>query len=181
MKRLLGDTRGAVMAEGVIVLPFFVILLASIIYFHRAYATKISVNSKARSCAWSYAIDGCRKSSLPEGCPIGEIGGSRTLAKVFDVGIEDGSNDDILRETSAFGDALQGVNTVGLTLIGLDEGIVAKPGESVAIPSILGGGSRSISGNYSVMCNERKKKPSDIAVDAYCSISNRLPGCPRDD
>ncbi len=181
MKRLLGDTRGAVMAEGVIVLPFFVILLASIIYFHRAYATKISVNSKARSCAWSYAIDGCRKSSLPDGCPIGEIGGSKTLEKVFDVGIEDGSNEDVLRETSAFGDALSGVNTVGLTLIGLDEGIVATPGQPVTIPSILGGGSRKIAGNYSVMCNEREKTPASIAKGAYCSISDKLPGCPTND
>jgi len=186
IRELWRDKRGAAMVEGVIVLPVFVIVLAAIIYFHRAYATKINMNSKARSCAWSYAVNGCQASSRQEGCPISEIGGERSgIFDGFGDSIEDTEQKNraaelaakVKKETGALDNVLDGANTIGLAILGLGEGIEARPSASFARPSILGGGTRTIFGSYSVMCNEQKRSPADLANAAYCSVSKSLPGC----
>lgn len=189
LQELLRDKRGAAMAEGVIVLPFFIIVLAAIIYFHRAYATKISMNTKARSCAWSYAVNGCQK-PLPDGCPVSTVGGeSKEVTDVFGMDFKNnfGTEEsekvirDIEKQKSALDSTLHGVNLVGLTILGLSEGIKTSPSQAVQKPSILGGGTHTISGDYSVMCNERNRTVKDLAIAAYCSLSNIMPGCGKND
>ena len=175
------------MVEGVIVLPFFVIVLAAIIFFHRAYATKIEMGVKARSCAWNYAVNGCQKKFLPDDCPVSKIGGkAESVADLFGGSFPDEESmrkakerrDSLSSQTSALDGMLGSANTLGLTILGLNEGIRVAPESSVAKPSILGGGEHSISANYSMMCNERNREFLEIAKSAYCDVSSALPGCP---
>lgn len=186
LSQLLNDKRGAAMVEGVIVLPLFVVVLAAVIYFHRAYASKIDMRVKARSCAWSYAANGCDKKFLPKGCPVSEIGDRpNTVSGMFGADFKESFGLDESKEVvkeidaqhGALDSALQGANAIGLGILGLSEGIKTNPSTSIGKPSILGGGEHSISGDYSVMCNERNRTVKELAVGAYCSLSSSLPGC----
>lgn len=186
LSQLLHDKRGAAMVEGVIVLPLFVIVLAAVIYFHRAYASKIDMGVKARSCAWSYAANGCQKKDLPKGCPVREIGDRpNSVSGMFGADFKESfgldESEEVVQELEtqhgALDSALQGANAIGLGVLGLSEGIKVTPSTSIGKPSILGGGKYSISGDYSVMCNERNRTVKDLAVGAYCSVSSSLPGC----
>lgn len=186
LSQLLHDKRGAAMVEGVIVLPLFVIVLAAVIYFHRAYASKIDMGVKARSCAWSYAANGCQKKDLPKGCPVSEIGDRpKSVSGLFGADFKESfgldESEKVVQELDAqhgaLDSALQGANAIGLGVLQLSEGIKVTPSTSFGKPSILGGGTHSISGDYSVMCNERNRTIKDLAVGAYCSVSSSLPGC----
>ena len=44
-RRLLTDTRGAVFAEVVVMLPFFMIVWASIFYVHKYYSSRIALGA----------------------------------------------------------------------------------------------------------------------------------------
>ncbi|MEI8255649.1 MAG: hypothetical protein WCJ30_08260, partial [Deltaproteobacteria bacterium] len=54
-RRLLRSTRGAVFAEMVVMLPFFIIVWASIIFVHKFYSDWIRAGSHAKACAWQYS------------------------------------------------------------------------------------------------------------------------------
>jgi len=173
------------MVEGVVVMPFFILLLAAVMYFHHAFAAKMQSSVKARSCAWDYSLAGCvAKTSTLKGCHIGNLtSGADALQSI-------GSDSSVSKETKdAFGHssgngdgldgALAGANRVGLAMLGLREGVVSRPSTSVRVPSLLGGGTRRISGDYSVMCNERKMSFLEIGQEAYCALGDHspMPGC----
>ena len=169
---LLRDTRGAVMAEGVIVLPIFVLTLAAIFHFHSLYAAKLDLSVKSRACAWNYSIHGCRAEFIPKGCKVDKVEGFKAMTSELDSGPFDASG-------STTDKALAGANRVGLAIMGLREGIAATHTREINRPSILGGGKRSVSANYTVMCNERDLTPLELAKAAYCSLGTRFkpPGC----
>ena len=175
------DTRGAAMVEGVIVFPLFIIVFAAVLYYHQAYSVKLERNNKARSCAWTYSVSGCKE--IPDGCPISEIGEAK-LASIDDGvdargGIFGNSGSAApSQELSGVQKAVGTGNSMLLALAGLDEGIVATPARDIEMPSLLGGATRSISGNYSVMCNEVSITPRQLLLENYCQISSDLPGCP---
>ncbi len=175
--QLLRDRRGAAMIEGVIVMPLFIAVLAAIVHLHSSYAAKLDANVQARSCAWAYSIAGCTgKTSLPKGCNVEGLGDGKNGLR--SIGSAVGMSGTPGRRAGALGTdgALAGASHVGVTLLGLREGIVAKPHRTVSVPSILGGGKRAITGNYSVMCNEREMTSLELAKYAYCSFGD-LPGC----
>ena len=162
------DTHGAAMVEGVIVFPLFIIVFAAVLYYHQAYSVKLERNNKARSCAWGYSVSGCKK--IPDGCPITDIGKSKFAS--IDDGVDarggvfgDSGSAAPSQQLSGVEKAVGTTNTLLLTLTGLKKGIVARPARDVEMPSLLGGGTRSISGNYSVMCNEVKRTPKDLLVE----------------
>jgi hypothetical protein len=167
-KALLHDTRGAMMAEGVIVLPLFIIVLAAIMYFHNLYAAKLDNSVQARSCAWTYAVNGCEKKFLTKGCKAAEVSDG------FDA-IESAMGGNPFEEEHGkdreVDQALAGANRVGLALLGLREGVKTQHGSRVNKPSILGGGKVSVASNYTVMCNEREFTVGEIITEAYCSIA----------
>ncbi len=172
------------MVEGIIVLPLFVIVLAAVIYFHRAYATKISLGIQARSCAWSYAVNGCQKEFETVGCPVSRIGETENgsgFGANFLPGMTTGTEAAVTNVdsgASAIDKELGTANEITLTVLQLSEGITVTPSGTVKQPSILGGGTHTISSNYSVMCNERTRTIADLVAIAYCSIDSALPGCP---
>jgi len=174
------------MVEGIIVLPVFVLLLAAMMYFGHAYRAKLDASVQARSCAWAYSLAGCvGKADLPEGCEVERIGDGDDAFESIEDNHQMGSE-----SLAAFGrkgangspvdGALAGASSIGRALTGLREGVRSTPTRSVVIPSILGGGTRSVSANYSVMCNEREYSPSSLAIEAYCALSTSMPGCQGD-
>lgn len=177
----INDTRGAAMVEGVIVFPLFIIVFAAVLYYHQAYSVKLERNNKARSCAWTYSVSGCKKK--PEGCPITNIGEAGFSG--IDEGLEgrkavfpEGGTPGVSDGRSGLGEVLGSGNALLLALLGLKQGIVAQPSREVEMPSLLGGATRNIRGNYSVMCNEVSRTPEELLIDSYCAISSDLPGCP---
>lgn len=183
---LFRDTRGAVMAEGVVVLPVFVITLAAILYFHHLYVAKLERNMKARSCAWTYAVHGCDRAYLAEGCKVSEVTDGFDAIGEFITGkspFEESQARERSRqageEKSDLDKGLAGANQVGLSMLGLREGIQASYQREVARPSVLGGGKASVSSNYTVMCNEKQRTPVDLVVDSFCAIGSQfdVPGC----
>ncbi len=161
---ILGNTRGAVMVEGVIVLPVFIIILAAVLHFHSAFSAKLDASTQARSCAWAYSLAGCGDADIPAGCNVSNLGDPQN---------------DINSEGLRAG--LEVINKVGVTLLGLEAGITSRPGREVEVSSVLGGGTRKLSGDYSVMCNETKMGFRGLAKKAYCSLNRNynmsLPGC----
>ena len=52
-------SRGAVLVEGIIVIAMLMIMMASALFFHRLYATKLATMRLSRAAAWSKALPGC--------------------------------------------------------------------------------------------------------------------------
>ena len=160
------------MAEGVIVLPVFIMTLAAIIYFHKVYAAKLERSTQARSCAWTYAVNGCVK--VPAGCPMAKVKGFKPIGDTV-------SPEALAAAKKETDGTLDTISDVGLVLLQLDQGVTSTPSSSVERPSILGGGTATVYGDYTVMCNEKKMTLKSIAEDAYCGIDKKVkgvfPGC----
>lgn len=168
------------MIEAVIVFPLFIIVFAALIYYHQAYSAKIERSNVARRCAWAYSVGGCIEK--PKDCPIGKIGGANFVD--IDEGVD--HHGDLFKDapagrTTEQRTKLEGVlgasNSLLTGLLGLDEGIEARPSRDVKMPSLLGGATRKITGNYAVMCNERSYTNKELVKASYCAISGSLPGC----
>jgi hypothetical protein len=54
------------MVEATIALPVLIIVLIGATYLHELYLARAAVRLTSRSCAWSYAFDGCRGNPAPE-------------------------------------------------------------------------------------------------------------------
>src|SRR5690606_6953506 len=66
---LLSDERGHAMAEGVIMLPAFLLIWACINYSAQSFDKAVNLGAKTREHAWAHAIEGCQ-SGVPEGTEI---------------------------------------------------------------------------------------------------------------
>lgn len=180
-RSLWDDTQGAIVAEGAIVLPLFVIVLASLIYLHHLYAAKLTVSRKARACAWAYSVGGCTPAALPKGCKASDIadhytsiGDTMKGGNPFEVQTNGSASQKEAQARSGLDKGLAGASSIGLALIGLQKGKTASYSTDVQRPSILGGGKTSVSGNYSVMCNEKDMKPLDVAKAALCALGEKM-------
>lgn len=58
---------GTASVEILVMLPVFVLLLASVFYVHRLGMASQTAASSARSCAWTFALKGCPE-KLPDVC-----------------------------------------------------------------------------------------------------------------
>ena len=183
--RLLADTEGAILTEGVIVLPVFVLVLASVLYFHNLYAAKLDANVAARACAWDYAVKGCDPTSKkPKHCKVGKVtngfqalGGSTLNNSPFKDSSGGSGGQQETKSDLELG--LAGANRIGLGLMGLREGVVVSASRDLTKPSILGGGKKSVSSNYTVMCNEIERSPGELAIEGFCALGSEMnfPGC----
>ena len=66
-----GARRGAALIEALVVIPFFILTLAALIFAGSVYATKLKAMREAKSRAWSYAMSNCGEAGN------GSIGDSR--------------------------------------------------------------------------------------------------------
>lgn len=84
--------RGAAMVEGVVAIPFFLLMLSAIIFVGRLYETKMRVMRLTKESAWDYAMCNCgdRGDSMssscktPEGASAGSGGKESGKADGFD-------------------------------------------------------------------------------------------------
>jgi hypothetical protein len=54
-----GPARGAALVEALVVIPFFILTLAALIFAGAVYSTKLRAMREAKSRAWSYAMANC--------------------------------------------------------------------------------------------------------------------------
>lgn len=54
-----GLRRGAALVEALVVIPFFILTLAAMIFAGAVYSTKLRAMREAKSRAWSYAMSNC--------------------------------------------------------------------------------------------------------------------------
>ncbi len=54
-----GSLRGAALIEALVVIPFFILTLAALIFAGSVYSTKLKAMREAKSQAWSYAMSNC--------------------------------------------------------------------------------------------------------------------------
>jgi len=86
--------RGAAMVEGVVAIPFFLLMLAGIVFVGRLYETKMRVMRLTKESAWDYAMCNCgsRGDSMssacktPEGASAGSGGSESGKPSGFDPG-----------------------------------------------------------------------------------------------
>lgn len=150
------------MAEGVIVLPVFILILAAILHFHRAYSKKLALNEEARACAWKYAVDGCKSSALEKQCKV-------TRGEVEALGAIQGNQAN--SAMSEMAEAAGTMSKIGGRVIGLTEPFTTHAdGESVRA-SLLGGGTMKLRSRYTLMCNERGGTPASMLHKWLCGIS----------
>lgn len=178
--QLIRDTRGAVMAEAIIMLPFFVIVFAALYYLHGAYSEKLDRSVAARGCAWTHASAGCQDDLPPictaAGADVDDKGG------VFDQfgGVAEwGDGNDRVTGFLPEGAASGIAEMSGLTnaLLGIGDGISVQTRGEVDRPSLFGGGRARVGSRYSVLCNEAPMSLRGILQGAYCGVNAGLIGC----
>jgi hypothetical protein len=160
LRRLFGDTTGAVFAEAVIMLPFFIIVWGLIIYVHDYYSRRITLGQQSKSCSWQYSNDGCQR--MPAGCERFSV---RAAGDFSADELPDGG-----------GSALQQFANLpivrGILTLVLGKNAVVDASAEVAKPGVLGGGRAPMRSRHSVMCNEIPRTPGDIARDAFCRLTH---------
>lgn len=156
-RALLGDTRGAAFAEAVVLIPFFIIVWASILYVHDYYTQKILTAQRSRNCAWRYAVSGCRDSG---GCTGGTV-------------INEGAG--LVMTDLPGGDAVTRFASnrfaSGVFELVLGRTAMARDSATVPMPRTLGTSGATARGRHSVMCNEVPRAPPNIVYPAYCLLS----------
>lgn len=170
------------MVEGVVVLPFFIIVLATVIFLHRSYSAKLDASVQARKCAWAYSLGGCESKAGLEGCNLSNLRDQESPFKSFDddpILAAEGKKAFGTKRDTAIDKGLKVANDVGLGLLGLRDGVTSQPTRTLDVPSLLGGGQKHVYGNYSVMCNEVPMGFLDIVKKMYCAIDEKIqgPGC----
>jgi hypothetical protein len=169
------NSHGGVSAEAVIVLPVFIVTLASAMYMHSLYSAKIRAKAAARGCAWTYATMGC-PDEAPAVCSeakanIKSNGGA--LDQLTDLSNFEGA--DGAADWLAGGVATAG--GIAGALLGIGDGETINTSAIAKRPSLFGGGQYPISSNYTVLCNEEHRDVLDVIKGAYCGVSSALPGC----
>lgn len=149
LRALLGDTRGAVFAESVIMIPFFLIILGSVTYVHDSYRARIVVFQQTKGCAWDYANRGCTGTAACQVTDQGAFGGGEVMATI------------------------QRVPVIG-TLLDQLFGRRVKYNKSinVARPSFLGGGTQAVRGEQVLACNTQPRNILQLMRDMLSSIWN---------
>lgn len=166
--RLIQDTRGLATVEAAVVLPVFIFIFAGLVYMHRLYSAKLETMVMARECAWAYSNGGCE--ALPPGCEVVDHGGD--LLGMLTDEPEHHEKVSAMRGIEVGGDLLGG-------MMGLDSGFSTTASREYRAPSVYGGGTKSTSSNYSLLCNEKEKGFGDVMGDFYCYLGgDDAPGCP---
>jgi hypothetical protein len=157
--------RGAASVEAVVVLPIFLVLFISVFYVRDQVLTKQAAQERARTCAWLYSANNCEfdEKLMPAECkdvvveaPIGSDAAKAAtdkltgdgffhdvVSKLIDTALED-----------AFGRAID-----------------VKVQREVARPTLYGGKSTTLSGDYHLACNLKPKTKLDVATDAWSRVS----------
>jgi hypothetical protein len=138
--------RGAAMVEGVVAIPFFLIMFAGIMFVGKLYETKMRVMRQTKEAAWDYAMCNCNDKGdpissrciTPESASAGPGGSEGGKPEGFDpMEVEKagkGPGGDMA--TKKFGSSLASMST------------------QITGDKFIGGFTKTVSSRTKVMCNE---------------------------
>ena len=140
------DERGAALTEAVVVIPFFLIIFAGILFVGKMYETKLRVMRFAKESAWNYAM-----------CNCGEVGDEPSSKCQTPEGTSSSSG-------GAEGASPSGYDPSAISKVGSGpSGGVANKSvgssqasmeASVTADGMIGGYTKTMSSRTRVMCNE---------------------------
>lgn len=166
------DQRGAALAEFVVLLPVFVLLLVSVLYLFRTLEGRQLSMLKARSCGFQYAMNGCE--TVPPGCDIfaGE-GDDQSGFEQAKGGLKERSWLDAAAHFPVIGSMIKAL---------FGEGRRGTASLAVARPPLFGGGEVSVKGSFYILCNTKDKTLGEMATETFCTllpdwVSDRLDAC----
>ena len=149
--------------EAIVVLPVFILVFISLLYVRDQAVRKQAAEMHARSCAWLYSANNCEE--IPAGC-------DDVLTS------NDGVSEDEV--SSALGDAADRLTEGGGVVESVVEPLImpalqaafgrsldATTSRDVARPGIYGGGMKTVTGRYHLVCNLKHKDPEDVVEDAW--------------
>lgn len=143
--------RGAAMVEAVVVLPFFIIVLASLGYIARLYGTRQQVGADSRKCAWLNAVNSCEGALPPECSAQKTSDGNLANNGVQDLNPDDGDADSISNSSPG---AVSLQDSFGSTVV--------EVSRDASAAQLLGASAPTVKASTKVMCNE-KARGTDVA------------------
>lgn len=150
LRRLLGDQKGAAMAEAVIMLPAMILIWGIILYIHFGFRDAQRNMATLRDDAWTHAFGGCTTS---HGAPT----------EIAPNGAFDGESRGGI---SGLGDALRWVSS---NLFFIDE-FGARRRLDIARPRSLGGGTKTLEWELLMLCNEQQRDDSDPLWEIWADL-----------
>jgi hypothetical protein len=130
--------RGAAMVEGLVAIPFFILIFASAVYIHDLYSTKLTTMATTRRSSWESAMGPC-------------VTGNTMTIEVFgfNIDVPAPSANDLAAGQMAPGGQLCGKKFDETSMVSTD---------SATMQSYMGGGTTEVKSGYRLLCNE---KPAD--------------------
>lgn len=141
------NKRGAALAEAVVIIPFFIMIFACILFVGNLYKEKLRVMRLTKESAWAFAMENCGKPGAPmttEGIPrSGDAPGSGQAAA------EPASElDDLSEGEKASGGKM---DLTSKKDFGSSDTTMQS---SVSADGYIGGFTKNVTSHTRVMCNE---------------------------
>ncbi len=157
--------RGAAMAEAVIALPVFAIVLAGIVYFHTLLVAKQTVGQEARLDAWHSAVDGCANEptsgNMIDGGPAPAQMQNVTNAVRTSAAVSSQSMFSSLNDIPMIGPLINSL---------VPGGVRADATAHVPQPKLLPFGHNDVTSRTFVPCNEKSTSPGKALRKAFTRL-----------
>jgi len=157
--------RGAASAEAVVVLPIFIVLFISLFYVRDQVLAKQAAQERTRTCAWLYSWNNCQFDAeiMPAECerastevPIGADAANAVTQKLTGDGF--------------FNDIVSGMLDQALKAA-LGRATDVKISHEVTMPTLYGGKTQALTGEYHIACNLKPTTAPQVAKDAWSRVS----------
>lgn len=141
-------------------LPFFLIVWASISFVHNYYSRLITLGATVKSCAWLYSNLACDRSHMPAECATFMVNDAADFS----------SSD--LHNGGAFEQFASNALVAPIIRLVLGSNAYVNGSGSVARGAQLGSGNTAIAARAVIMCNEVPVTPAELARSAFCNLSH---------
>lgn len=161
--------RGAALVETAVLLPFFVIVLAGLVYLGRKKLAEHDALATVRRCAWAFSKGACR--TPPPRCPPELFEPERAPADQELIGSVNEARAAAGASTGEGGFAGAVRRRVdGLVELVLGESVRVEQRLEVAVPPPLPGSTRIASARYYLPCNLAPTSPGRIAGELWDAL-----------
>lgn len=139
--------RGAAMVEGVVAIPFFLLMFAAVVFVGKLYETKLRVMRLAKESAWNYAMCNCGDKGDPASSTCRSPEGAAAGSGGADTGKPDGFDPGEISKAGGSGPGGElASRKFGSSLASMEADIQAD--------KFLGSFKKTMSSRTKVMCNE---------------------------
>lgn len=147
---------GTASVEIVVMLPFFVLLWASISYLHEAASAALTVRERVRGCAWEVAVNGCTDEAA-----------SGPLCR--EVIIEKRERGEDRRNLPEVFEQVTDIPVIGKYVESLfGEDVEVRSEQSTRGLSNMGG--QLMIGRYAMVCNTVPKRGEELLEEQVCGV-----------